>query len=55
MPKPWDMTPEELLAEAERLRPSWQAADKEAAHLFLRQLSEDPDDEFVCDLDDMDN
>lgn len=43
MTKPWDMSPEELRAEAERLRPSWEAADEEAAYLFLLQLSEDPD------------
>ncbi|MCW8137436.1 MAG: hypothetical protein KIT58_00855 [Planctomycetota bacterium] len=47
MPKPWEMSPEELKAEADRLRPSWDSADEEDSHLFLLQISEDPDDVFL--------
>lgn len=44
MPKPWEMSPEDLRTEAGRLLPSWEAADEEASYLFLLQLSVDPDE-----------
>ncbi|MCW8137437.1 MAG: hypothetical protein KIT58_00860 [Planctomycetota bacterium] len=36
------MSPEEIKAEMERLRSSWDEVDEEDSYLFLLQLSEDP-------------
>jgi len=41
MRDPATMTPEEVQAEAELLRPEWEAADRLAASLFARQLADD--------------
>ena len=40
MTKPWDMTPDELRTEADRLQPSWDTADREDASFLQRQLEE---------------
>lgn len=40
MRRPWEVTPEEARAQADRLRERRRAADREAAPLLTRQLAE---------------